>query len=58
MQADSLPFEPPRKPSKGHILAINVNIYVYYTAVTDYLHLSGRLDIIELGMKCDHFLPI
>ena len=58
LQADSLPFEPPGKPSKGYILGINVYIYVYYTAMTDYLHLSGRLDIIELGMECDRFLHI
>ena len=55
MQADSLLFESPGKPSKGRILAINVYMYVYFTAVTNYLHLSGRLDIIELGTECDLF---
>ena len=33
-------------------------MYVYYTAVTNYLHLSGRLDIIDLGIECDLFFCI
>lgn len=41
--------------SKGHIAAINLNIYDHCTNRID-LHLSGRSNITEVKLECDNYV--